>query len=272
MHKQKDVLLPQSLDSMVPERFGFVRRSKHILVLLCAHVIDTKYHLEWIPFIDSVCEEIFAVPESAIENKNGLRADVSFRPFVEGHEFCFLAFGSPVCLPISTGQSSFKSKRHMFNFNVLWNDQWHFLWRTTCTILGDLVNGFRMSWFPRDCESILFSSSQTLVYSCIQAFDDGLQVVWPIHLPMFPKLLEGLVAPPDLTPVCFIAVAPCSCQVHHSPFPAKWRAIAWMFCVWEASRRQDLPSGPKAFSMCDNPIAFRGSHCKEPELPRILWS
>lgn len=32
--------------------------------------------------------EIFAVPESAIENKNGLRADVSFRPFVEGHEFC----------------------------------------------------------------------------------------------------------------------------------------------------------------------------------------
>jgi hypothetical protein len=116
---QKDVLLPQSLDSMVPERFGFVRRSKHILVLFCAHVIDTKYHLEWTPFIDSVCEEIFAVPESAIENKNGLRADVSFRPFVEGHEFCFLAFGSPVCLPISTGQSSFKSKRHMFKFNVL---------------------------------------------------------------------------------------------------------------------------------------------------------
>lgn len=119
VHMQKDVLLPQSLDSMVPERFGFVRRSKHILVLFCAHVVDTKYHLEWIPFIDSVCEEIFAVPESAIENKNGLRADVSFRPFVEGHEFCFLAFGSPVCLPISTGQSSFKSKRHMFKFNVL---------------------------------------------------------------------------------------------------------------------------------------------------------
>ena len=38
-----------------------------------------------------LAEEIFAVPEAAIETSNGPRADVSMRPFVEGHEFCFLA-------------------------------------------------------------------------------------------------------------------------------------------------------------------------------------
>ncbi len=37
-------------------------------------------------------KEIFAVPESAIQNSNnGLQAEVSMRPFVEGHEFSFLA-------------------------------------------------------------------------------------------------------------------------------------------------------------------------------------
>ena len=78
----------------------------------------------------------------------------------------------------------------------------------------------------------------------------------------------SLVALLDLKPVCFIAVAPCCSQVHHSPFPAKWRAIASMFCVWEASRRQDLPSGPKASVW--QPHCVPWSHCKEPELPRIL--
>ena len=269
---QKDVLLPQSLDSMVPERFGFVRRSKHILVLFCAHVIDTKYHLEWTPFIDSVCEEIFAVPESAIENKNGLRADVSFRPFVEGHEFCFLAFGSPVCLPISTGQSSFKSKRHMFKFNVLWNDQGQvsisgiFYDVQLAQFLEILLMALECLDFTRLWKySILFIPNTCILlhtgfwWRSAGCSDQSTSQCFPNCLK--PGSATGLKT-------CLFHCC-CSMLLPGSPFSFSSKVESDSLDVLCLRSLEETRSAlmSQSFSMCDNPIAFRGAIARSRNCP-----